>query len=118
MKDSNDEGGFENPYDYPRPAAGNVKSQGVSWMTAFSSMATGLIVLVASRGCDDYTGKGSSLSQTQTKLTEVSVQLTDLKAQIDRLLNQPYETRDEHARDITRIEGRLDSLEARQHAAK
>lgn len=85
---------------------------GGGWIQAIGGpLAVGLALLGATRCSSGDVETDKAVTDLRVEFKGVTTELAGVKSQLQQLVNQPYERQEDHARDISRLDKRLDDVE-------
>lgn len=85
---------------------------GGGWIQAIGGpLAVGLALLGATRCSDGSVETDKAVTELRVEFKGVTTELAGVKSQLQQLVNQPYERREDHERDIQRLDERLGNVE-------
>lgn len=76
-----------------------------------SGIVIGILLLIATRCSDGNVKADTTVVDVRIELGKVSTELAGVKNQLQQLVNQPYERREDHERDIERLDARINNVE-------
>lgn len=92
---------------------------GGGWFPAIAGpLVVGLALLGATRCSNGDVEKDKAVTDLRVEFKGVTTELAGVKTQLQQLVNQPYERQEDHARDIERLDRRVDQLEQRSGRAR
>jgi hypothetical protein len=85
---------------------------GGGWLqSVVGSLVVGVMLLGATRCSNGDVETDKAVTDLRVEFKGVTTELAGVKAQLQQLVNQPYERQEDHARDIQRLDERLHEIE-------
>jgi hypothetical protein len=85
---------------------------GGGWIQAIGGpLAVGLALLGATRCSSSNVETDKAVTELRVEFKGVTTELAGVKGQLQQLVNQPYERKEDHERDIARLDERMGNVE-------